>query len=94
MGRKRRAAIYVRVSTDRQTTMNQQLELEAVVKRHDWKVIDDGTDVPPPFAESRRAARALNSRWMYRAQRSTGSITCISASIILNPFFTMTLLPR
>jgi len=40
MSMKRRVAIYVRVSTDGQTTMNQQRELETVVKRHDWKVID------------------------------------------------------
>jgi DNA invertase Pin-like site-specific DNA recombinase len=40
MDRKRRVAIYVRVSTDGQTTMNQLRELEAVVKRHDWKVIE------------------------------------------------------
>jgi DNA invertase Pin-like site-specific DNA recombinase len=40
MGKTRRVAIYVRVSTDGQTTMNQQRELEAVAKRHDWKVIE------------------------------------------------------
>jgi DNA invertase Pin-like site-specific DNA recombinase len=40
MGKTRRVAIYVRVSTDGQTTVNQQRELEAVVKRHDWKVVD------------------------------------------------------
>jgi DNA invertase Pin-like site-specific DNA recombinase len=40
MGKMRRVAIYVRVSTDGQTTMNQQRELEAVAKRHDWKFIE------------------------------------------------------
>jgi DNA invertase Pin-like site-specific DNA recombinase len=40
MGKRRRVAIYVRVSTDAQTTGNQQRELEAVVKRHDWKVVE------------------------------------------------------
>src|SRR5262245_25130702 len=40
MGKTRRVAIYARVSTDGQTTMNQQRELETVAKRHDWKVIE------------------------------------------------------
>jgi hypothetical protein len=40
MGTTRRVAIYVRVSTDGQTTMNQQRELEAVAKRQGWKVVE------------------------------------------------------
>ena len=40
MGKMRRVAIYVRVSTDGQTTTNQQQELEAVVKRHGWKIVE------------------------------------------------------
>src|SRR5687767_12980769 len=42
----------------------------------------------------RRGARALNSGSMYRRQRSTGSITCISASIIRNPRLAMACLLR
>jgi DNA invertase Pin-like site-specific DNA recombinase len=44
MGEMRRVGIYVRVSTDGQTTMNQQRELEAVVKRHSWKIVEVFTD--------------------------------------------------
>lgn len=40
MGERKRVAIYVRVSTDGQTTMNQQRELEAVAKRHAWRVAE------------------------------------------------------
>jgi len=40
MGKMRRVAIYVRVSTDGQTTTNQQRELEAVVKRHGWEIVE------------------------------------------------------
>jgi DNA invertase Pin-like site-specific DNA recombinase len=40
MGKRRRVAIYVRVSTDGQTTSNQQRELDAAVERHDWKVVE------------------------------------------------------
>ena len=35
----RRVGLYVRTSTDRQTTKNQQLELEAVAARHGWHVV-------------------------------------------------------
>jgi DNA invertase Pin-like site-specific DNA recombinase len=37
---KRRVAIYVRVSTGKQTTRNQQRELEAVARRHDWTIVE------------------------------------------------------
>src|SRR4029450_13385791 len=40
MGQMRRVAIYVRVSTDGQTTTNQQRELEAVVERHGWIIVE------------------------------------------------------
>ena len=35
----KRVAIYLRVSTDKQTTDNQRRELEAVAKRSGWKVV-------------------------------------------------------
>ena len=35
----KRVAIYIRVSTDKQTTGNQRRELEAVAERSGWKVI-------------------------------------------------------
>ena len=36
----KRAALYVRVSTDTQTTDNQRRELEAVAERHGWVIVD------------------------------------------------------
>jgi len=36
----KRAALYLRVSTDGQTTANQQAELEAVAKRSGWQVVE------------------------------------------------------
>jgi DNA invertase Pin-like site-specific DNA recombinase len=35
----KRVALYVRVSTDGQTVMNQRRELEAVAERHGWDVV-------------------------------------------------------
>jgi DNA invertase Pin-like site-specific DNA recombinase len=40
LGKGKRVAIYVRVSTDGQTTVNQQRELEAVAERHGWVVVE------------------------------------------------------
>ena len=37
---KRRVGIYLRVSTDGQTTENQRRELEAVAARSGWEVVD------------------------------------------------------
>jgi len=40
----KRVALYVRVSTDGQTTDNQRQELEAVAERHGWEIVDTFTD--------------------------------------------------
>src|SRR2546426_695059 len=40
IGKAKRVALYVRVSTDGQTTVNQQRELESVAERHGWMVVD------------------------------------------------------
>jgi DNA invertase Pin-like site-specific DNA recombinase len=39
MGQKKRVALYLRVSTSEQSTKNQRRELEAVAKRHGWRVV-------------------------------------------------------
>src|SRR5437899_8928463 len=60
MGKRRRVAIYVRVSTDGQTTVNQQRELEAVVKRHDWKVVAVFKDQGVSGKKGREQRHAFN----------------------------------
>jgi DNA invertase Pin-like site-specific DNA recombinase len=40
----RRVALYARVSTDQQTTVNQLRELRAAAKRHGWKVVAEHVD--------------------------------------------------
>src|SRR5438094_10669873 len=39
MGKGKRVALYVRVSTDGQTTVNQERELRDVAERHSWHVV-------------------------------------------------------
>ena len=40
MAKRKRVAIYLRVSTSEQTTDNQRRELEAAAARHGWTVIE------------------------------------------------------
>jgi DNA invertase Pin-like site-specific DNA recombinase len=59
-GRLRKVALYVRVSTDGQTTRNQERELEAVAERHGWHVVsvyrDQGiSNARPGLAKLMRA---------------------------------------
>jgi DNA invertase Pin-like site-specific DNA recombinase len=42
--KRKRAALYVRVSTDGQTTENQRLALEAVAQRRGWEVVQTYRD--------------------------------------------------
>jgi len=40
----KKVALYSRVSTDRQTTENQLMELRAVAERHGWVIVDEYID--------------------------------------------------
>jgi len=50
----KRVAIYVRVSTDLQTTENQERELRQVAERHDWHVVEVFRDNGISGAKDRR----------------------------------------
>ena len=53
---KRRIGIYLRVSTDGQTTENQRRELEAVAARSGWEVVDFYEDAGIPARTDERSA--------------------------------------
>src|SRR6266853_3065261 len=53
---RRRAALYVRVSTAEQTVANQQRELEAVAQRHDWEVVGIFSDEGVSGSREKRPA--------------------------------------
>ena len=57
--RQRHAALYVRVSTDGQTTANQQRELEAVARRHGWTVAEVFADRGMSGAKARDERPAM-----------------------------------
>ena len=58
MSQPKRAAIYVRVSTDGQTVENQKRELEAVATRHRWDVAGVFSDQGISGAKEKRPALA------------------------------------
>jgi hypothetical protein len=55
MKRTKRVALYLRVSTSEKTTRNQRRELEAVAKRHGWKVAATFEDAGISGAKGREA---------------------------------------
>src|SRR5262249_36163721 len=55
----RRVALYVRVSTDGQTTENQRRELEAVAERHCWNIVEVFQDRGVSGAKSRDERPAM-----------------------------------
>ena len=56
MGKGKRVAIYVRVSTDGQSVENQKRELEAIAQRHEWDVIGVFSDPGISGTKERRPA--------------------------------------
>jgi DNA invertase Pin-like site-specific DNA recombinase len=56
-----RVAIYLRVSTDRQTTDNQRRELEAVAERSDWKIANVYEDAGISGAKGRDKRPGLDA---------------------------------
>jgi DNA invertase Pin-like site-specific DNA recombinase len=51
----KRAAIYVRVSTDKQTIENQLRELRQIAERRGWEVVHEYNDAGISGAKSREA---------------------------------------
>ena len=57
----KRVALYLRVSTDEQTTDNQRRELEAVAKRSGWEIVEAYEDHGISGAKGRDKRPALDS---------------------------------
>lgn len=57
----KRAALYLRVSTDSQTTLNQRMVLEEVAQRHGWEITHVFEDQGISGAKSRDQRPAFNS---------------------------------
>lgn len=60
MNKAKRVAIYLRVSTDGQTTENQRLELERVAEQSNWTVVEIYEDAGISGAKGRDARPAWN----------------------------------
>jgi DNA invertase Pin-like site-specific DNA recombinase len=64
----KRAAIYVRVSTDKQTVENQLRELRQIAERRGWEVVDEYHDAGISGAKSRKDRPGLD-RMLEDSQR-------------------------
>ena len=68
MARKRGAAIYVRVSTDKQTVENQVRELRQIAERRGWEVVEQYSDAGISGSKGRDERPGLD-RMLKDAQR-------------------------
>ncbi|HEY7229172.1 MAG TPA: recombinase family protein [Pseudolabrys sp.] len=65
----KRAAIYVRVSTDRQTVENQLTELRQIAERRGWQVVAEYRDAGISGAKGRDERAGLNRMLMDASKR-------------------------
>ena len=74
----RRAALYLRVSTDRQTTDNQRIALAAIARRRGWEVVAVYEDNGISGAKGRHRRPALD-RMLKDAQRRRFDVVMVKA---------------
>lgn len=78
MSKSKRVALYVRVSTDGQTTNNQRLELEAVAERHGWHIVETYTDKGISGAKGRDKRPAFDALCKAVARREVDLVAAWS----------------
>jgi DNA invertase Pin-like site-specific DNA recombinase len=74
----KRVAIYLRVSTDEQTTRNQRREIEAVAKRHEWRVMSVFEDAGVSGAKGRDERPGLDALMKAVARREVDMVAAWS----------------
>jgi DNA invertase Pin-like site-specific DNA recombinase len=74
----RRVALYLRVSTVEQDVTNQRRELEAVARRHDWRVVAVFSDNGVSGAKGRAERPALNQLMKAVARRDVDVVAAWS----------------
>jgi DNA invertase Pin-like site-specific DNA recombinase len=74
----KRVAIYLRVSTDEQTTSNQRRELKAVAERHEWSVVSVFEDAGISGAKGRDERPGLDALLKAVARREVDMVVAWS----------------
>ena len=77
-GATKRVALYVRVSTDGQTTDNQRQELDTVAKRHGWKVVATYADKGISGSKGREQRPGYNALWQAVSRREVDLVAAWS----------------
>ena len=83
----KRAAIYVRVSTDKQTVENQVTALRQIAERRGWQVIEQYSDAGISGAKGRDGRPGLDQMLKDASRRKfdvimAWSIDCVGRSLI------------
>ena len=69
----KRAAIYARVLTDKQTVENQLRELRQIAERRGWEVVEK---IATPVAPARKAASAAPA-WIRCSRMPAGAVSTL-----------------
>jgi DNA invertase Pin-like site-specific DNA recombinase len=78
LGKRKRVALYLRVSTDEQTVENQRRELEAVAERHGWHVVQVFADEGISGAKGREKRPGLDAMLKAVARREVDLVAAWS----------------
>jgi DNA invertase Pin-like site-specific DNA recombinase len=73
----KRAALYVRVSTDRQSVENQEIQLRQVAERQGWEVVEVYSDAGIPGAKDRKQRPGLD---LMLSDASSGNVRALHGS--------------
>ena len=76
MARKRGAAIYVRVSTDKQTVENQVRELRQIAERRGWEVVEQYSDAGISGSKARDGRPGLDLMLNDAKRRKFDVVAC------------------
>ena len=74
----KRVALYVRVSTDLQTTANQEIELKSVADRAEWEIVETYVDQGISGAKSRKDRPAFDRLLKDASRRKFDVVACWS----------------
>ncbi len=80
----KRAALYLRVSTDAQSIENQRRELRQIAERRGWQVVEEyhdagisgtkGRDLRPGLDRMLNDAKRRRFEWSWHGHRSPGEV--------------------
>lgn len=84
-GRRKRAAIHARVTTDGQTTDNQLRELRLVAEQNGWQIVQEFLDQGISGAKGREHRPAFDALWKGAVRREFAVIMAWAVDLLGRP---------